>query len=106
MKKIIFDTDLGGDCDDVMALDLLISADRAGECELLGVTYSADVKASPACIYAILNYHGRAGIPIGRRTLPDGYTGGADDPQGLYPITFDAEVSSAEEYATHEEELK
>lgn len=35
-----------------------------------------------------------------------GYTGGADDPQGLYPITFDAEVSSAEEYATHEEELK
>ena len=27
IRNIIFDTDLGGDCDDVMALDLLLSAE-------------------------------------------------------------------------------
>lgn len=104
MKKIIFDTDLGGDCDDVMALDLLISADRAGECELLGVTYSADVKAAPACIYAILNYHGKAGIPIGRRTLPDGYTGGADVYASAVANAFPDENAPA--YETGEDAVK
>ncbi len=71
-KKIIFDTDLGGDCDDVMALDLLLSADRAGECSLTGVTYSADCKTSTSCIYAILAQHGRRDIPIGRAEIPEG----------------------------------
>jgi len=66
VKSIIFDTDLGGDCDDVMALDLLLSADRNGECRLLGVTYSADAAAAVPCIHAILRQHGRAGLPIGR----------------------------------------
>lgn len=35
-----------------------------------------------------------------------GYSGDDTDPQGLYPITFDAEVSTVQEYVTHEEELK
>lgn len=71
-KKIIFDTDLGGDCDDVMALDLLLSADKADECSLIGVTYSADCATSPSCIYAILSQHGRADIPVGRAPIPEG----------------------------------
>lgn len=66
MKKIIFDTDIGGDCDDVLALDVLLSAYRAGECELLGVTYCAKAHNAPACIYAICRQHGFKNIPIGR----------------------------------------
>ena len=66
MKKIIFDTDLGGDCDDVTALDLLLSADKAQECELLGVTYSSNNEYAPKCIYAILKQHGREMLPIGK----------------------------------------
>jgi len=71
MKKVFFDTDLGGDCDDVLALDLILSAERAGDCELLGVTYSAVVPTAPACIYAILKQHGREAVPIGRAS--EGY---------------------------------
>lgn len=71
MKDIIFDTDLGGDCDDVMALDLLIQAHKSGACRLIGVTYSADAEAAPACIRAILIQHGMEGLPIGRAPIPD-----------------------------------
>jgi inosine-uridine nucleoside N-ribohydrolase len=67
MKNIIFDTDLGGDCDDVMALDLLIAAHKAGECRLLGVTYSARAEAAVECIHAILRQHGLGDIPVGTR---------------------------------------
>ena len=73
-KKIIFDTDLGGDCDDVMALDLLLAAHRAGECSLVGVTYSALVGNAVPCIYALLRDRGLESIPIGARPIsrPDG----------------------------------
>lgn len=71
MKTILFDTDLGGDCDDVLALDLLTAAHCAGECELIGVTYSADVKAAPDCIRAILKQHSMEQTPLGRRYVPD-----------------------------------
>jgi len=69
LKKIIFDTDLGGDCDDVMALDVLCSAHKAGESELIGCTFSAWAKNAPACIYAILRQHGLEQIPIGCRDI-------------------------------------
>ena len=74
MKNIIFDTDLGGDCDDVLALDLILSAEREGECRLLAVTYSDHDVSGPACIYAILKQHARADVPVGRYTLPEGKT--------------------------------
>jgi len=72
MKNIIFDTDLGGDCDDVMALDLLISAHKAGECNLLGVTYSAAVPTAVECIDAILRQHGLGSIPVASRPITPG----------------------------------
>ena len=68
MKKVIFDTDLGGDCDDVTALDLIMSADRTGDCELIGVTYSDIDRKGPACIYAVLKEYGYEKIPVGRLT--------------------------------------
>lgn len=79
MKKIIFDTDLGGDCDDVMALDLLLACEKMGECSLIGVTYSADAKNSVPCIHAILKQHGRGDVPIGRAPIADGTTALSDN---------------------------
>ena len=38
MNKIIFDTDIGGDCDDAGALAILHEAQNAGKAELLAVT--------------------------------------------------------------------
>lgn len=70
MKKILFDTDLGDDCDDVLALDLLLAANRFGECELTGITYSSICRNSPSCIHAITSYYGMGNIPIGRMTIP------------------------------------
>lgn len=67
MKNIIFDTDIGGDCDDVAALDLLISAHLAGECRLLAVTYSHICTSAPALIRSILSQYGLGDIPIGTR---------------------------------------
>ena len=71
-KKIIFDTDLGSDCDDVIALDLLLSAVKAGECELIGVTYSYFCYAACGCIYEILREYGYESIPLGKMPIPEG----------------------------------
>lgn len=64
MYNVIFDTDLGGDCDDVLALDLIIASHKKGECNLISVTYSADARAAIPCIYAILRRHGLESVPI------------------------------------------
>ncbi|MCQ2456389.1 MAG: nucleoside hydrolase [Clostridia bacterium] len=64
-KKIIFDTDFGGDCDDALALDLLLSCVKNGECELLGITASACIYDVARGIYTILYQHGLESIPVG-----------------------------------------
>ncbi len=72
MKTIIFDTDLGGDCDDVMALDLLLSAHKRNIINFVGVAYSADAMSGVPCIHCILNQHGYGNIPIGRAPIKEG----------------------------------
>jgi len=64
--KIIFDTDMGSDCDDVGALALLnVYADR-GEAEILGCIYSSGkVPFGAGIIDAINTYNGRQDIPVG-----------------------------------------
>lgn len=73
MKNIIFDTDIGGDSDDITALDLLISAHKNNECRLLGVTYSAFNDYAPGCIRSILRQHGVPEIPVGTRPYKPGW---------------------------------
>ncbi len=75
LKNIIFDTDIGGDCDDVTALDVLIAAHKKGDCNLMAITYSSLNKDAPKCIYAILKEHGMEKTPIGVREIPDGCQG-------------------------------
>ena len=63
--RIIFDTDLGNDIDDVLALQMLLNYEKMDRAELLGITLC---KANPATIaftdgYCRLN--GRGDIPLG-----------------------------------------
>lgn len=65
MKKIIFDTDIGGDCDDAGALAIIHQAQNAGLCELLCITVSTADPWAPACADAINRYYGHI-VPIGQ----------------------------------------
>jgi len=62
--KIIFDTDIGGDCDDAGTLAMLHGLCDRGEAELLAVTHCGASPYVAGCIDAINRYHGRA-VPVG-----------------------------------------
>ena len=62
--KIIYDTDIGGDCDDAGTLAMLHRLCDAGECELLAVTACYASPYVAGCIDAINRYYGRI-VPVG-----------------------------------------
>lgn len=62
--KIIFDTDIGGDCDDAGTLAMLHRLCDMGESELLAVTHCFSSPYVAGCIDAINNFYGRE-VPIG-----------------------------------------
>lgn len=65
--KIIFDTDIGGDADDLGALVMLHNFIESGDCELLAVmNWGTDKFAVPA-IDAINRFYLHPNIPIGTR---------------------------------------
>lgn len=62
---VIFDTDMGNDVDDALALGMLHSLHSRGQCKLLAVTLTKDHKlAGPFCD-AVNAFYGRGEIPIG-----------------------------------------
>ncbi|HZF66052.1 MAG TPA: hypothetical protein VEZ55_16280 [Chitinophagaceae bacterium] len=64
--KIIFDTDMGSDCDDVGALALLHTYADMGKAEILGCIYSSGkVPYGAGIVQAINIYRGRPDIPVG-----------------------------------------
>jgi hypothetical protein len=64
--KIILDTDMGSDCDDVGALALLHAYADMGLAEIVGCIYSSGkVPYGAGIIEAINIYYGRPDIPIG-----------------------------------------
>ena len=69
MKKFILDTDMGVDCDDAVALALLINYKKAGACEILGVTASSTREGATATIRTICDYY-KEDFPIGAMALP------------------------------------
>lgn len=64
-ERIIFDTDMLTDFDDVGALACLHSLADAGECEILATVSSTRGNASVAAIEVINGYYGRPDIPVG-----------------------------------------
>lgn len=63
-KKLIFDTDIGGDCDDAGALALIHRLCDHGEAELLAVTHCYNGPYYAGCIDAINHFFGRT-VPVG-----------------------------------------
>jgi hypothetical protein len=62
---IIFDTDICGDCDDVLALGMLHALESRGACRLLAVTVSVENELAAPFVDAVNTFYGRGDIPIG-----------------------------------------
>jgi inosine-uridine nucleoside N-ribohydrolase len=75
---VIFDTDMGNDVDDALALAMLHSFAFRGEVKLLAVTVSKDNPWAAEYVRMVNEYYGRGSIPVG--IVHDGKT--KDD--GLY----------------------
>lgn len=79
MKKIdvIFDTDIGSDCDDIHALSLLIWGQKAGLCNIKAVTYCQVSPHGVAVINSVFRYFNEEIPPIGlmpkKREMRDCY---------------------------------
>jgi inosine-uridine nucleoside N-ribohydrolase len=65
MIKVIYETDIGNDVDDVLALSLIHSLVRSGECELLAVSVNKDNFYAAALADVINYYNGFADVPVG-----------------------------------------
>jgi len=63
--RLIFDTDICGDCDDVLALGMIHSLESRGVCKLLAVTVSADHELAAPFVVAMNTFYGRDSIPVG-----------------------------------------
>lgn len=63
--KLIYDTDMGNDVDDALALGIIHALQDRGECELLAVTITKDEAMSAPFIDAVNTFYGRPDIPIG-----------------------------------------
>jgi pyrimidine-specific ribonucleoside hydrolase len=68
--KIIFDTDLGPDYDDVGALAVLHAMADSGRAEILGTMASNKHELVAPSIEAVNRYFGRADLPIGAPKTP------------------------------------
>ena len=63
--RLIFDTDMGNDIDDALALGVIHALQTRGECRLLAVTVSKDNEyAGPFCDL-VNTFYGRGAIPVG-----------------------------------------
>lgn len=63
--RLIFDTDMGNDIDDALALGVIHALQSRGECELLAVTISKDNPFAAPFVDLVNTFYGRGSIPIG-----------------------------------------
>lgn len=82
---LIFDTDMGNDIDDALALAMIHALQARGECRLLGVAVSKDNPYAPACVDLLNTFYGRGDIPIG--VVRDGVT---PEPGNYAPLLVNA----------------
>ena len=75
--KLIFDTDIGNDIDDALALAMIHTLADRGEVELLAVTISKDNPWAAVYVDVVNRFYGRPSLPIGMvrngKTPEDGY---------------------------------
>lgn len=70
--RMIFDTDMGNDVDDAMALSMIHALEGRGECRLLAVTITKDNPLAPRFVDLLNTFYGRSEIPLG--VVRDGAT--------------------------------
>lgn len=63
--RLIFDTDMGNDIDDALALGVIHALQSRGECQLLAVTLSKDNAFAGPFVDVVNTFYGRGDIPIG-----------------------------------------
>jgi inosine-uridine nucleoside N-ribohydrolase len=63
--KIILDTDMAADCDDLGAVAVLHALANQGKANILGMVCNVSDTNSPLCLSAVNTYYGRPDIPIG-----------------------------------------
>ena len=64
-RPVVFDTDMGNDIDDALALALLHALSDRGECELIGVTLTNAHPAAVPYIRMLNRFYGRGELPVG-----------------------------------------
>ena len=82
--KLIFDTDMGNDVDDVMALCMIHNLVNRGTVELLAVTITKDHPQAAAFVDAVNTFYGHPDVPIGI------VTNGATPEAGKFNVLADA----------------
>ncbi len=75
---VIFDTDMGNDIDDALALAMLHALSDRGECELIGVTLTNANAAAVPYIRMLNRFYRRSELPVGAaiQSLRDGANDG------------------------------
>ena len=63
--RVVFDTDIGNDVDDALALAILHALESRGEAKILAVTITKDNQYAAPFIDCVDTFYGRPGIPIG-----------------------------------------
>jgi inosine-uridine nucleoside N-ribohydrolase len=63
--SLIYDTDMGNDVDDALALAMIHAMQSRGECRLLAVTLTKDNKYAAPFVDLVNTFYGRGEIPIG-----------------------------------------
>lgn len=63
--RLIYDTDMGNDVDDMVALSMIHSLQRRGACDLLAVTVTKDHPQAAAFVDAVNTFYGYGDTPIG-----------------------------------------
>ena len=63
--RVIYDTDIDSDVDDVGALAMLLNMHKRNEIDLAAIIVTSDDPYAPLCVSAICNFYGQSDIPIG-----------------------------------------
>lgn len=64
--RLIFDTDMGNDIDDALALAMIHALQSRGHCQLLAVTLSKDNPYAAALVDLLNTFYKRDTVPVGR----------------------------------------
>lgn len=63
--RLIFDTDMGNDVDDALALAMIHAFQSRGEAQLLAVTVTKDSRSAAPFVDLVNTFYGRPEIPVG-----------------------------------------